>query len=127
MDLGGISRRSRASADSVGAAKGADDLVRLPAGRSWGNPKTLEDHFRRHGSDFGASSADDYARQGSEFLQRAQRSGLPTKIDAEGVIRVYDPRTNTFCAFNPSGSTRTFFKPMSSPYFDSQPGNPVWP
>jgi RHS repeat-associated protein len=109
------------------AVKGADDVLRLPAARTWGNPRTLEDHFSRHGSDFGATSAVDYARRASEFLQRAQRGGLPTKIDAEGIIRVYDPRTNTFGAYNPSGTTRTFFKPTSPTYFDRQPGDPIWP
>lgn len=71
----------------------------------------LGDHFLRHGADFGARSADEYLQLGSEFLQRSQIERLPTKIDAQGVIRAYDPRTNTFGAFNPDGTIRTFFKP----------------
>jgi uncharacterized protein RhaS with RHS repeats len=93
--------------------------------RTWGNPKTLEDHFARHGGDFGATSAEEYAQQASDFLVRAQAEGLPTKIDAEGVIRVYDPERNIFGAFNPNGTTRTFFSPSSPSYFDRQPGNMV--
>ncbi|MGE3231440.1 MAG: hypothetical protein AB7J30_18570, partial [Hyphomicrobium sp.] len=92
----------------------------------WGNPKTLADHFARHGKDFGAKSADDYAKQASDFFRRSQADRLPTKIDADGVIRVYDPRSNTFGAFNPDGTTRTFFKPTSPTYFDRQPGGAPW-
>ena len=38
----------------------------------------------------------------------SQVARFPTKIDAKGVIRVYDPATNRFGAFNPNGTTRTF-------------------
>jgi hypothetical protein len=70
---------------------------------SWGNPDTLEDHFLRHGADFGATSAEEYAHQASEFFQRGLQEELPTKIDPRtGVIRIYDPATNTFGAYNPS-------------------------
>lgn len=105
------------------ATKAGDDALRLPARQSFGNPAKLDDHFRRHGGDFGAKSADDYAAQASDFLQRSQRQRLPTKIDADGVVRVYDSRSNTFGAYNPSGTTRTFFKPTSRTYFDRQPGS----
>ena len=47
-----------------------------------------------------------------------------------GVIRVYDPTTNTFGAYNPTGTTRTFYKPDPSAhgypsnldYWNAQPG-----
>jgi RHS repeat-associated protein len=75
---------------------------------SWGAAATLARHFADHGADVCA--------------QNAQAEGLPTKIDAEGVIRVYDPATNTFGAYNANGTTRTFFKPTSPTYFARQPG-----
>jgi RHS repeat-associated protein len=102
------------------AAKGAKGLTH------WGNPKTLADHFARHGKGVGAKSADDYARQASDFFRRSQADRLPTKIDADGLIRVYDPRSNMFGAFNPDGTTRTFFQPTSPTYFDRQPGGLPW-
>jgi len=104
----------------------SDDAVAARGLSHWGNPKTLARHFRDHGADFGAKSADDYARQASDFFRRSQADRLPTKIDADGVIRVYDPRTNTFGSFNPDGTTRTFFKPTSPTYFDRQPGGAPW-
>jgi hypothetical protein len=83
-------------------------------------------------TDFGAASADDYARMASEFYQQGLRSGLPAKLDPKtGVVRIYDRGTNTFGAFNPSGTTRTFYKPDPAAhgyasnwdYWLAQPGN----
>jgi hypothetical protein len=92
---------------------------------SWGTPSTLARHFVNHGADFGATNAEDYARQASQFLERSQAEGLPTKIDSSGTIRIYDPASNSFGAYNENGTTRTFFKPRSPTYFDRQPGVPA--
>jgi hypothetical protein len=93
-----------------------------PARVTWGHPSSLPDHFARHGGDFGARDPEDYARMAWEFGQRAQAEHLPTKIDAAGVRRVFDPNTGAFAAYNPDGTTKTFFKPGSRGYFDRQPG-----
>ncbi len=104
------------------AANHGDDLIRLSTKESWANLKTLDDHFARHGADFGATSADDYARMGSEFFQRGGAQHLPTKIAPDGTIRMYDPATNTFGSFAPNGMTKTLFKPTSPDYWSRQPG-----
>ncbi len=116
-----------------GSARGAGGGVGSPAARaqappsrtSWGSPKTLADHFARHGRDFGARDAEDYARQAWEFRQRAIREGLPAKRDSDGVVRVYDPRTRAFAAYNRDGTTRTYFKPGRRDYFNDQPGRTI--
>jgi hypothetical protein len=91
---------------------------------NWGNPNTLARHFFDHGADFGSASPDEYANQASDFFQQAQQDGLPTKIDSDGVIRVYDPASNTFGSYNPDGTTKTFFTPSSPTYWSRQPGVP---
>ncbi len=93
--------------------------------QTWANPASLPDHFARHGSDFGARSAGDYARIAAEFLRRARAQGLPAKLDNHGTLRVYDPRTGTFGAYNRDGTTKTFFKPRNASYFDRQPGRRI--
>jgi pyocin large subunit-like protein len=55
----------------------------------------LRGYFRDHGQDFGAGSQEEYARLESLFLQDAPRRNLPMKIDKDGIIRIYDPTTNT--------------------------------
>jgi pyocin large subunit-like protein len=56
-----------------------------------------------------------------DFFEQSQKAGLPTKIGPDGTIRVYDPGSNTFGAFNSDGTTKTFFKPTNPGYFDNQP------
>ncbi|WP_081892383.1 fibronectin type III domain-containing protein [Verrucomicrobium sp. BvORR106] len=97
-----------------------------PARVTWGHLPSLRDHFERHGSDFAAKNEEDYARQAWEFLQRAMTEGLPAKQDAsDGTLRVYDPASGAFAAYNRDGTTKTYFKPGSSGYWDRQPGRPV--
>jgi pyocin large subunit-like protein len=87
----------------------------------------LERHDRDHGKDFGTRGPRDYAKRASDFFKQSQSEGLPTKIDGDGVIRTYDPKTRTFGSYNPDGSSRTIFKPpRGQAYWDKQPGNPPW-
>jgi pyocin large subunit-like protein len=85
----------------------------------------LADHFDRHGRDFRAASAEDYAAQAWLFLVRACAEGLPAKQDSDGVVRVFDPGSGAFGAYNRDGTTKTYFKPGRRGYFEDQPGEPV--
>ena len=96
-----------------------------PTRSTWGNMPALADHFARHGPDFQARDADDYARQAWSFRQRATATSLPMKLDEDGTLRVYDPKTGAFAAYNRDGTTKTYFKPGSRDYFARQPGRPV--
>ena len=107
------------------ARPSAAKLPAPPTRKIWGNPESLPDHFARHGGDFHARDADDYARLSWEFLQRAKAEGLPAKVDETGVLRVFDPQSGTFAAYNRDGTTKTFFKPGSRDYFERQPGKSV--
>ncbi len=98
-----------------------------PARETWGQLSSLQDHFDRHGADFKAKDPEDYARQAWEFQQRAKMEGLPTKIDEDGVVRIFDPKSGAFAAYNRNGTTKTFFKPNSRGYFERQPGELVKP
>lgn len=104
---------------------GGDIPKAPPAAKTWANPSTLADHFDRHGADFQARNAEDYARLAWEFLQRGRREGWPAKVDDDGTVRVYDRRTRSFGAYRKDGRTRTFFKPRSADYFERQPGRLV--
>jgi pyocin large subunit-like protein len=101
---------------------------------TWGQPKTLADHFTRHGGDFGAKTADEYVDMASDFLKRSQVERLPIKIAADGTIRVFDPKSGAFGSYNASGTTKTFYKPAPSQhklpsnldYWNNQPGVSPW-
>lgn len=94
-----------------------------PTRKIWANFGSLQDHFDRHGRDFGARTPDDYARLSWEFLNRAIDEGWLAKVDgSDGTIRVWDAKSRTFAAYNRDGTTKTYFKPGSPDYFERQPG-----
>lgn len=82
---------------------------------TWGNPNTLDCHFDDHGADFNVTSREEYAQKANDFLQSVREDNLPTLIDRNGVIRSYDPESNTFGSYNPDYTTRSFFKPDDGP------------
>lgn len=99
-----------------------------PTRQTWGHLDSLQDHFDRHGRDFKAVSPDDYAAQAWRFLQRARSTSLPMKLDdTDGTLRVFDPSTRAFAAYNSAGKTKTYFKPESASYWQRQPGRVVKP
>ncbi len=105
-----------------GAAYGVTKAVLNSAAKNtWGNKDTLSDHYQRHGGDFGCKNETEYAQKANEFYKN--RANFQTKVDSNGVTRVYDSSTNTFGSYNPDGTTKTFFKPTGGQnYFNGQPG-----
>jgi len=120
--VGSAPRPTPVRAGETRTEKGARDTA---ASATWGNGASLADHFSRHGRDFGAKNPDDYARMAADFLQRARKEALPAKVDDAGVLRVFDPASGAFGAYNRDGTTKTFFKPNNPGYFDRQPGRSV--
>ena len=119
-------RAEKTSAPATASSYSPPAKSAPPTRQIWGDLASLPDHFQRHGGDFHATSEDDYARKSWEFLQRAMTEGLPAKMDdADGTLRVWDPKTHTFAAYRRDHKARTFFKPESASYFDRQPGRKV--
>lgn len=99
-----------------------------PTNRTWGYMASLQDHYDRHGADFQSKSPDDYAAQAWHFLQRAKAGELLMKWDdADRTLRVFDPKTRAFAAYNRDGTTKTYFRPNSTSYWGRQPGNTIQP
>jgi hypothetical protein len=99
-----------------------------PARVTWGYWQSLQDHYDRHGPDFGSQSPEDYAAQAWHFLQRAKAGQLQMKWDdTDGTLRVYDPKTRAFAAYNRNGTTKTYFRPNSPSYWQRQPGRSIQP
>ncbi|MPZ30211.1 MAG: hypothetical protein GEV13_04295 [Rhodospirillales bacterium] len=108
------------------AERGQRDLVRSPAAtdtsmstqsRGWGasagfaDQRRLDEHFEKHGAEFGRITKQDYLRQAQ--LLRDARVGGPVleAVRRDGVVTRYDQQTGAFIAFNANGVIRTFFKP----------------
>jgi hypothetical protein len=140
------------AAPGAASGSGANPLLVAPAGytamhyatgtwadardakATWARPETLRDHVwggptrpngPPHGPDFGVRTQGQYTRQATDLLQDAPSKGYDVKVARDGSVRVYDPATNTFGAYNADGTTKTFFKPSRGvAYWNSQAGSP---
>jgi hypothetical protein len=93
--------------------------------RTWGDPRLLPGEYGQHGREFSARSVFHYAAMAAHFFQEAPKYGFPSKVDDDGVIRIYDPGSNTYGEYNSDGTTRAFFRPRQGPAFwDEQQGTP---
>jgi pyocin large subunit-like protein len=93
--------------------------VREPAtaGKSWGasvgfvDQRRLDEHFAKHGAEFGNITRQDYLHQ-AQLLRDAEVGGpVLQTVRADGVTTRFDRQTGAFIAFNTNGTIRTFFKP----------------
>ena len=97
-----------------------------PTHETWGYMPSLQDHYERHGKDFRCTSAEDYAAKAWLFLQYARQNSLPMKWDdSDGTLRIWEPNSRAFAAFNRDGTTKTFFRPNSPGYWSRQPGRVI--
>ena len=104
---GGVMGQGKSGAEGFQNTQGGHQNESVK--NNWGNSDTLQDHFDEHGPDFGATDPQDYAKKANEFYRN--KNDYQIKVDTDGIIRVYDPATNTFGSYNADRTTRTFFKP----------------
>jgi ribulose bisphosphate carboxylase small subunit len=86
-------------------------------GKGWGagvgfaDSRRLDEHYEKHGAEFGHISKQDYLHQ-AQLLRDAKVEGpILQTVRADGVATRFDRQTGAFIAFNPNGTIRTFFKP----------------
>lgn len=72
----------------------------------------LEEHFQKHGSEFGRVSIDQYLDR-AQALRDAPVGGdvLEVVRPSDGVVSRFDRASGAFLAADPGGIIRTFFKP----------------
>ena len=106
--------------------RGQREVMRSPAaadastpvqGQGWGasvgfaDQRRLEEHFEKHGAEFGRITKQHYLRQ-AQLLRDAKAGGpVLEAVRRDGVVTRYDQQTGAFIAFNANGVIRTFFKP----------------
>jgi pyocin large subunit-like protein len=105
-------RGQRADARDVPlATESRDDVIKTRANIGFATERRLDEHFEKHGREFGRITKQDYLRQ-AQLLRDAQVGGpVLQTVRADGVTTRFDKQTGAFIAFNPNGTIRTFFKP----------------
>ncbi len=109
---GRVSPREHAPAGTVEAT------VQEPgAARTWGasvgfaDARRLDEHFEKHGAEFGRITKQDYLRQAQLLRDARLADPILETVRRDGVVTRFDRQTGAFIAFNPNGVIRTFFKP----------------
>ena len=122
---GGVSvTPASATAPSVGAPTGGatgsttsdqNRMLPVPAstsGRGFENRSRLDEHFAKHGGEFGSISPAQYLTLAQTLRdERAGGDVLEIVRPDDGVVSRFDKRSGAFIAFNRDGTIRTFFKP----------------
>jgi len=73
--------------------------------------KRLDEHYQKHGGEFGAISKDEYLRQAQTLRDRHAGGEILEERRPDGVICRFDRETGAFLAFREDGVIKTFFKP----------------
>ena len=71
----------------------------------------LQDHYRKHGREFGPISEKEYLRLAQELRDRPAGGEVLKALRADGVTTRFDRKSGAFLAFNRDGFIRTFFRP----------------
>lgn len=100
-------------------------LLLLAGGPGFRSRKQFEEHFAKHGREFGNISPDEYLHR-AQALRDAPAGGPILEIaKPDGVITRFDKRSGAFGAYNRDRTIRTFFKPNDGErYFHRQAGRP---
>lgn len=109
--IGDRGQRANARDVPVAATESRDDITKSRATIGFATERRLEEHYEKHGREFGRISKQDYLRQ-AQLLRDAEVGGpVLQTVRADGVTTRFDRQTGAFIAFNQNGIIRTFFKP----------------
>lgn len=102
---------------------------RAESGKGFRNRERLDEHFTKHGGEFGGISELQYLAM-AQRLRDEQVGGdiLEVVRPNDGVVSRFDKRSGAFLAFDRDGTIRTFFKPNDGErYFRRQANRPPSP
>ena len=100
-------------------------LLLVASGPGFETRRKFEEHYAKHGREFGNISPDEYLHM-AQALRDVPAGGPVLEADKSGgVVTKFDRRTGAFIAYNPDRTIRTFFKPVDGErYFQRQARRP---
>jgi hypothetical protein len=76
------------------------------------NARQLGMHFGKHGSEFGATSPQEYEQLADMFLVGALRANVQECRRTGGDVVRFDPASDEYGVIDRTGIVRTYFKPV---------------
>lgn len=97
----------------------------LAAGPGFASRRQFEEHYQKHGREFGRISQEEYLRLAQELRDAPVGGPILQAIKPGGVVSRFDRRHGYFGAYNRNGTIRTFFIPNDGErYFHRQASRP---
>src|SRR5215469_12211707 len=95
----------------------------LAAGPGFRSRKLFDEHYQKHGREFGNVTQAEYLRLAQQ-LRDTPKSGPIQEIDKPGgIVTKFDRRSKAFGAYNRDGTIRTFFIPNDGERYFIRQGN----
>lgn len=79
--------------------------------RGFRSRRLLDEHFTKHGAEFGRVSRSEYLGLAQQLRDHAVGGDVLEIVRADGVASRFDRASGAFLAFDRDGTIRTFFKP----------------
>jgi pyocin large subunit-like protein len=100
-------------------------LVLLADGPGFRSRRQFDEHFAKHGREFGNVSQQEYLHRAQALRDAPAGGPILEAIKSGGIITRFDQRTGAFGAYNPDRTIRTFFIPNNGErYFHRQATRP---
>ncbi|HEV2690066.1 MAG TPA: hypothetical protein VGV35_16015 [Bryobacteraceae bacterium] len=96
-------------------------MLLLAGGPGFRSRSQLDEHYAKHGSEFGNISKDEYLRRAQELRDAPVGGPILEARRPNGEFSRFDRRKGYFGAYNPDRTIRTFFIPNDGErYFQRQ-------
>ena len=88
------------------------------------NKNTLQQHFKKHGTQMEAHTKESYNAKAVRFANNVDRKNCITMKDGNGTTYKYNKKTNEFAMITKKGIVITYYKPKNGiKYFKNQKGD----
>jgi hypothetical protein len=96
-------------------------LLLLAAGPGFRSRRLFEEHYAKHGREFGNISPQEYLARAQALRDAPAGGPILEAVTPDGIISRFDRRSGAFGAYNPNRTIRTFFIPNAGErYFHRQ-------
>jgi len=100
-------------------------LLLVAGGPGFRSREQFDEHFAKHGREFGNISQEQYLHLAQELRDAPAGGPILEVVKPHGVVTRFDKRSGAFGAYNRDRTIRTFFKPNDGErYFRRQADRP---
>jgi pyocin large subunit-like protein len=100
-------------------------LLLLAGGPGFRSHKQFEEHFAKHGHEFGSITPEQYLHRAQELRDAPVGGPILEIAKPDGIVTRFDRRSGAFGAYNGDRTIRTFFIPNDGErYFRRQANRP---